>query len=62
MWYFNIINFTRDPKARFNFSGNHKRMPVHIKFPGSEVKVFAEDILKILCLQGNFKEKRIEII
>lgn len=47
MWYFSIMNFTRDPKARFNFSANHRKMPVQIKFAGSEVNFFAKDILKI---------------
>lgn len=65
MWYFNIINLTEDSKARFNFSAtdthnlstNHKKIHVHMKLAGSEIKVLLKGILKILCLQENIKEK-----
>lgn len=64
MWYFNIVNLTGDPKARFTFSAidtynlstNRKKICFHMKLAGSEVK-FLPKIFQKYCLQENIKEK-----
>lgn len=70
MWYFNIINLTEDSKARFNFSAtdthnlstNHKKIPVHMKLAGSEIKVLLQGIWKYYVYKKILRKKRKEII